>query len=111
MARHRIPEFFIVGHPKSGTTALWKMLRRHPQVYLPREKEPYFMADELRPPHATPRTFGYTPQTLEQYLSLFDAAAPQQRLGERSATYLWSATAARRIAAVQPAGPEPMMMT
>jgi hypothetical protein len=99
----RVPEFFIVGHPKSGTTALWNMLRRHPQIYLPWPKEPYFFADELHPPAATPRTFGRTPSTLEEYLSLFDAAGPDQRMGEASAPYLWSRTAAERIAEAQPA--------
>jgi hypothetical protein len=100
--QQRVPEFFIVGHPKSGTTALWNMLRRHPQIYLPWPKEPYFFADELHPPAATPRTFGRTPDTLEEYLALFDAAKPDQRLGEASAPYLWSHTAAGRIAEVQP---------
>jgi len=99
----RVPDFFIVGHPKSGTTALWNMLRRHPQIYLPWPKEPYYFADELHPPAATPRTFGRTPDTLEEYLSLFDAASPDQRIGEASAPYLWSRTAAGRIAEVQPA--------
>ena len=36
----RLPDFFIVGHPKSGTTALYEMLRRHPQIYMPDGKEP-----------------------------------------------------------------------
>jgi hypothetical protein len=100
--KQRIPDFFIVGHPKSGTTALWDMLKRHPQIYMPRNKEPYFFADELHPPAATPRTFGWTPTTLEEYLSLFNDATPQQRAGEASAPYLWSHTAAKRIAEAQP---------
>jgi hypothetical protein len=99
----RVPDFFIVGHPKSGTTALWDMLKGHPQIYTPANKEPYFFAEELHPPAATPRTFGVTPATLEEYLSLFADALPQQRAGEASAPYLWSRTAARRIAEVQPA--------
>lgn len=103
LQHRRVPEFFIVGHPKSGTTALWNMLRRHPQIYLPWPKEPYYFADELHPPAATPRTFGRTPSTLEEYLELFDEAKPGQRLGEASAPYLWSHTAAQRIAEVQPA--------
>jgi len=102
LPRKRAPDFFIVGHPKSGTTALWNMLRRHPQIYLPWPKEPYFLADELHPPAATPRTWGRTPATLDEYLSLFEAAAPEQRVGEASAPYLWSRTAAKRIAEVQP---------
>jgi hypothetical protein len=98
----RLPDFFIVGHPKSGTTALWDMLKGHPQIYTSAVKEPYFLADELRPPAATPRSFGWTPATLEEYLSLFAEAAPEQRAGEASAPYLWSRTAAGRIAEVQP---------
>jgi hypothetical protein len=99
----RVPDFFVVGHPKSGTTALWDMLKGHPQIYTPANKEPYFFAEELHPPAATPRTFGHTPATLEEYLALFAAALPEQRAGEASAPYLWSRSAARRIAEVQPA--------
>jgi hypothetical protein len=99
----RVPDFFIVGHPKSGTTALWDMLKGHPQIYTPANKEPYFLADELHPPVATPRSFGHTPATLGEYLSLFAPASPEQRTGEASAPYLWSRTAAARIAEVQPA--------
>ncbi|HTU79278.1 MAG TPA: sulfotransferase [Solirubrobacteraceae bacterium] len=100
--RKRVPDFFIVGHPKSGTTALWAMLQSHPKIYMPENKEPYFLADELRPPAATPRTFGHTPATLDEYMGLFAPAAPEQRTGEASAPYLWSRTAARRIAELRP---------
>jgi hypothetical protein len=98
----RVPDFFIIGHPKSGTTALWDMLKGHPQIYTPANKEPYFFADELHPPAATPRSFGWTPDTLDQYLTLFEPAQAEQRTGEASAPYLWSRTAAQRIAEVQP---------
>ncbi|HYM44949.1 MAG TPA: sulfotransferase [Solirubrobacteraceae bacterium] len=98
----RVPEFFIVGHPKSGTTALYEMLRRHPQIYMPAEKEPWFFSTELRfrPP---PRTPVGIPDTLDEYLALFEGATPEQRVGEASTTYLWSRTAAAGIADVQPA--------
>jgi Sulfotransferase family len=100
----RVPDFFIVGHGKSGTTALWDMLRRHPQLYMPSSKEPWFFADELQPLAALrPSGTGKTPHTLEEYLSLFDGAMPQQQVGEASSLYLWSHTAAGRIAQVQPA--------
>jgi len=98
----RVPDFFIVGHPKSGTTALWDMLRRHPQVHTPPNKEPYFLADELRPPAATPRTFGTTPATRADYLALFADAPAEKLTGEASAPYLWSRTAAARIAELAP---------
>jgi Sulfotransferase family len=101
IGRRRMPDFFIVGHAKSGTTALYEMLSRHPQIYLPECKEPWFFASELAD-RAPPRPEGI-PQTLEEYMSLFVAAKPEQRVGEASALYLWSRSAAGRIAAVQPA--------
>jgi hypothetical protein len=97
----RLPDFFIVGHAKSGTTALYEMLRRHPQIFMPEEKEPWFFADDMRA-RFTPPMAGLAPETLEQYLALFTAATPQQSAGEASSSYLWSRTAAANIAAVQP---------
>jgi hypothetical protein len=100
LARARTPDFFIVGHPKCGTTALYEALRRHPQIYMPDGKEPWYFAPELHE-RTPPRPEG-TPQTLEQYLALFEKASPQQRVGEATALYLWSRTAASRIAQVAP---------
>jgi hypothetical protein len=96
----RPPDFFIVGQPKSGTTALYEMLRRHPEVFMPEIKESWFFAQELH--ERTPPRPGGMPQSLEEYLSLFAAAEAGQHSGEASPLYLWSATAAERIAAVQP---------
>ena len=96
----RLPDFFIVGHPKSGTTALYEMLRRHPEIYMPDVKEPEFFASELQ--LRAPPQPGVMPGSLEEYSSLFDGAGPGQRVGEASALYLWSRTAAARIADVQP---------
>jgi sulfotransferase family protein len=103
----RVPDFFIVGHPKSGTTALYEMLRRHPQIYMPDLKEPRFFASDLRvrfqrraPDPSSPSTL---PQTYEEYLALFDAARLDQRVGEASPLYLMSRAAPELIARVQPA--------
>jgi hypothetical protein len=98
----RVPDFFIVGHAKSGTTALYEMLRRHPQIYMPAAKEPWFLATDMRL-RFQPRRAGRPPTTLEEYLSLFAGALPAQMVGEASSSYLWSHTAARRIAELQPA--------
>lgn len=107
----RIPDFFIVGHAKCGTTALYEMLRRHPQIYLPEYKagagkEPWFFSrDNPQPQTSGERdiTFtGRTAATMEEYLSLFEAAGADQLIGEASTSYLWSRTAASRIAAVRP---------
>src|SRR6478672_7755504 len=98
----RIPDFFIVGHAKSGTTALYEMLRRHPEIYMPELKEPWFFATDMRP-RFQPKRAGVPPQTLEEYAALFADARGDQRVGEASSSYLWSRTAAAAIAEVQPA--------
>lgn len=97
----RVPDFFIVGEPKSGTTALYEILRQHPQIYMPDLKEPLFLASDLPVRFERPTT-RHRPKTLEDYLSLFAAAAPQQRAGEASALYLRSHEAAANIAKLQP---------
>jgi len=99
----RIPDFFIVGHMKSGTTALYDALKRHPQIFMSRNKEPWFLASELSDHDVTrPRKQGKTPASLEDYLRLFKRAEPAQLVGEASPVYLWSRTAAARIAELQP---------
>jgi Sulfotransferase domain len=95
----RAPDFLLVGHPKCGTTAIYKMLRRHPQVYtVPGMKETGFLDDETPPPPPrSPR-----PKTLDEYLAVFGAAAPGQRAGEMTTSYLRSRTAPGKIAEVAP---------
>jgi Sulfotransferase family len=98
--RERLPDFFLVGQAKSGTSALDAMLRRHPQVFTPAGKEPRYFATDLyerRPP----RPEG-TPTTMHEYARLFAGARPEQRVGESSAQYLWSRTAAAGIAEACP---------
>jgi hypothetical protein len=95
----RVPDAFIVGHPKSGTTALYEMLRRHPQVFMAEDKEPWFFGRD--PAFCGPTTPKY--RDLGEYLALFDAARPGQVCGEATAKYLVSPTAAAELAALNPA--------
>ncbi len=97
----RLPDFFIVGHFKCGTSALYEMLRRHPQIYMPDFKETWYFAPELRSP-AKQRRKASRPETREEYLSLFQGAGHEQRWGDNSPAYLMSRTAASRIAEAQP---------
>jgi hypothetical protein len=95
-----VPDFFIVGHEKCGTTSLYEILRSHPQIFMPALKEPRFFSRE--PAGVEPAKASVRPQTLDAYLSLFDEASPGQRVGEASPQYIRSENAARRIAEVQP---------
>jgi Sulfotransferase family len=47
-ANPRPPNFFIVGAPKAGTTALYAFLDQHPLVYMSPLKEPNYFSTELR---------------------------------------------------------------
>jgi hypothetical protein len=118
----KVPNFFIVGAPKAGTTSLYAYLDQHPQIFLSPLKEPHFFAAEFRPDNfeheAQPRVatemqalaaylagdlrakkFGGFVTTWEDYLRLFRSAADEVALGEATPVYLWSPTAARNIAA------------
>jgi hypothetical protein len=98
----RLPDFFIAGHQKCGTTALYLMLGAHPQIFLPVVKEPRYFAFDQRSTAARHPPAG-RPQTLEQYAALFAGAAPGQLVGEASPQYLRSRVAAGAIAEVVPA--------
>jgi hypothetical protein len=83
------PDFFVVGAFKSGSTALYEALRRHPQIFMPFHKEPVFFGADL--------THRYGAMTQDDYLRLFNDAKPTQRIGEASTWYLYSTSAAREI--------------
>jgi Sulfotransferase domain len=97
----RVPDFFIVGHQKCGTTALYMMLRQHPQIFMPEVKEPWFFGQELRASSRNGHS-GLLPDTLDGYLSLFSGARPGQLVGEASPQYIRSDTAPGAIAEMRP---------
>lgn len=98
----RVPDFYVVGHQKCGTTALYMMLRRHPGIFMPDTKEPRYFASDLYSRFAAERRTPPPLHTLPGYLELFADARPEQRVGEASPQYLRSKVAAARIAELQP---------
>lgn len=100
--RARAPDFFIVGHAKCGTTALYAMLKQHPQVFMPDVKEPRFFCTDLRSRFEAERDTPNPRHTLEGYLSLFDGATADQRIGEASPQYIRSRDAPGAIARLRP---------
>jgi hypothetical protein len=95
-----MPDFFVVGHPKCGTTALHAMLNAQPEIFMPDSKEPWFFAEELHE-RTPPRPQGI-PRNLSEYAAWFHGARPGQTVGDATAYYLWSKTAAANIAQVNP---------
>ena len=87
---NRRPDFFIIGAPRCGTTAIYDFLRQHPDVYMPQRKEPVYFGSDLTKRH---------PYLTEQrYLELFRGAEGSKRVGEATVWYLYSETAPREIA-------------
>lgn len=85
----RKPDFFIVGAPKCGTTALSYYLKQHPEIFMPEKKEPHFFGSDLNS-----RQFV---RDETHYLSLFNDASSEKRVGEASVWYLYSREAAVEI--------------
>ena len=71
-----LPNFYLIGAAKSGTTALTTVLSRHPQFSLP-EKEPDYASgwdpkDFAGPQARYPRQRRLQHHTLEAYLRLYE---------------------------------------
>jgi hypothetical protein len=96
-----LPNFFIIGAAKSGTTALYSYLRQHPQVFLSPLKEPRFFAHKDNPPlWRGPGDEAYIAATVTSfaaYLSLFHEADGAHAIGEASTQYLYLPAARANI--------------
>ena len=70
------PTFFIIGAAKAATTALWKTLQEHPDVFFPAQKETnYLLGSE------------WSKQGPEWYESLFAPGTAMRHRGEASPSY------------------------
>lgn len=75
-------DFVVIGAAKAGTTALFHLLRTHPQLCLPEGKElPYFVA----PKH----TYYESPETF--FADAFGPRAPGRLYGTATPQYLYGA--------------------
>jgi hypothetical protein len=88
---NRRPDFFIVGAPKAGTTAMYAYLRTHPQLFLPERKELRFFGRDLE-------LRDRRPLSMPEYLAYFEAAPEGTLIGTAYVWYLFSRSAAAEIA-------------
>ncbi len=100
------PNFFIVGQPKAGTSAMHAFLEQHPDIFMARPKEPHFFCTDF---HAATDAFhGPDARAFHEirdertYLGLFAGAGDAPVRGEASTNYLFSEVAARAIRAFAP---------
>jgi hypothetical protein len=92
------PNLFIVGAPKSGTTALASYLGAHPDVFVAGKELSYFGSDlEFKTTKGGRWRIGY-----DTYLEWFARSRHTRYRTDRSVFYLYSARAAAEIHAYHP---------
>jgi hypothetical protein len=96
-----LPDFFIAGAPKAGTTAVHAALARHSALYMSAVKEPkFFLTDGPPPTRGGPgdvQTYREHVWRREDYEALFDPAPAGVLRGESTPFYLYRGDAQRRI--------------
>jgi hypothetical protein len=101
-----LPDFLVIGAPKSGTTALHAALARHPDLFLSAVKEPkFFLTDGPPPARGGPgdvQTYREHVWRRADYEALFDPAPAGALRGESTPFYLYDRDAQRRIKALVP---------
>lgn len=97
----KLPNFVVVGAPKSGTTSLYFYLRQHPNIYLPKIKElHYFSFPELGLHSSGPGDAAVLSglcQTWGQYTAQYADVSNHSAIGDISPSYLYYSSSARKI--------------
>lgn len=92
----KLPNFFIISAPKSGTTTLYEYFKEIPEIFMPAEKEPHFFSDDIIP-------YGYSrSMSKKEYFKSFDKVKDEIWIGEASTSYLRNEKAAEKIAKFNP---------
>jgi len=100
-----LPNFFIVGAARSGTTSLDRYLNQHPEIYITPKKETHFFASEDLPMCLGPGDDRLTRLLIrdeDEYAQLFAGVTEAKAIGESSAFYLCFPGTAERIAKTIP---------
>ena len=88
----RLPNFFVIGVPKGGTTSLHRYLGQHPDVFMPDVKEPAFFSSDA-----------IYRKGLDWYRdTFFHDVRGRTAIGEATPWYFCNAKVARRIRADLP---------
>jgi Sulfotransferase domain len=86
-----VPDLFLVGAAKCGTTSVAHQLLSHPQVFLPvAKKEPHYFSFADHAPAYTDASFATTiVWKRKDYVGLYAKAEPGKRLADCSTSYLY----------------------
>jgi hypothetical protein len=99
-----MPNFFIVGAARSGTTSLNHYLGQHPEIYIAPRKEVNFFTARYYP-RTGPGDERINREVIkdeDQYVQLFAGVRREKAIGENTAFYLCYPGTAERIAQAVP---------
>ncbi len=93
-AMAELPDIYLIGAPKAGTTSITRWLESHPDIYFCRPKEPFYWSTDY-PRMREHRGFA----TRRAYESLYESREAQAAAhrADGSTTYLYSRTAVPSI--------------
>ncbi|MGC1245004.1 MAG: sulfotransferase [Spirulinaceae cyanobacterium] len=97
-----MPNFLIIGAPKAGTTALYRYLKEHPQIYMSPLKETQFFVfvdeEDLSFSSNEPFLKQYKQtKDIESYHTLFKGISQEIAIGEVSPWYIYLPKVASKI--------------
>lgn len=94
-----LPNFFIIGAAKSGTSSLYWYLKQHPEIYMSPVKEPHFFSfdDKSKMTKGPGDPIPNAITDFNAYQRLFDDVSNEIAVGEASTSYLYRQEAAKRI--------------
>jgi len=95
MSNNPIPNLFIVGFPRSGTTSIHNYLNKHKEIKMSDIKEIGFFCDDFKESTYVSERWP-CPKNIEEYLSFFEEG-PERYIGESTPFYIFSKVAARNI--------------
>ena len=101
-----VPNMFIAGSAKAGTSSLYHYLSQHPDVYMSAIKEPHYLCSHHFPSKFSgPGDEGFSGnivRTRDAYMELFRNTGGAKIVGDASVYYLYYPDTAERIKAWNP---------
>ena len=92
------PNFIVIGAMKAATTSLYTYLKKHPEIFMTKVKEPMFFNNFQQENNY--KILGKKrkkPTTLEEYLTMFKDVKNEKAIGEASPAYIYNQKAPQLI--------------
>ena len=98
----KFPDLIVIGAAKAGTSAFYRYIEQHPQIYTSSIKEPQFFGLEgetkqFKGPPGMEIKENKAIRTMEEYQALFKDAPEDRCIVEASTSYLYLPKASERI--------------